>query len=602
MNKLTKSDLVCRSDKPQCPECEGLECVCRPRFFAGQRLTERELNDLIGYMKAKQRLHNRYLHGWGTVCGLEVSCDPCGNAVRVSPGYAVDPCGEDIVVCETDTVDVCKLIKQCCDQERRDLCRPYGATSECEGVEQKWILAIRYEETQSRGIIPLIARPGAKTSCGCGTTPCSCGGGKSCSCGGGASCSCGGKTKGTKVTPPRSAPPQCEPTQVCEVYRYEVYRLPDEPEDPQPNPDDQTRNLLLTVFCGLEGPMFERICCCLTPLFAVIPPNVPTLPATGPAQRQAAFQWCCRLKLNVLAYLDRHPSFDCAMAARLRALECPSPELADAAFNAAMTAVAWEMAIFLVEAMIACLCSAFLPQCPPPALEARVPLAVITVTGKNCKVLDVCNWTPHRKILLTWQTMSYWFSWLPLFKSIRNGLHALCCNLFGLKVPTPQPPGVAGVAPAVNPAGVAANVTNNAQPAVGPFLNSAMFFDAQPSFATAALMRMPRMPIAMSPADLAAALFRKRGPGDTVALSDDDIATVPEFRLLNHLAAPLVSSLGIDGLMAALGPGARDVPGAPGAKESDVVELRQQVKTLQATLKSQAVEIERLSDRIGRKE
>jgi len=56
------------------------------------------------------------------------------------------------------------------------------------------------------------------------------------------------------------------------------------------------------------------------------------------------------------------------------------------------------------------------------------------------------------------------------------------------------------------------------------------------------------------------------------------------------------------GAVIALGPGAREVPGAPGAKESDVVELRQQVKTLQATLKSQAVEIERLSDRIGRKE
>jgi hypothetical protein len=111
-------------------------------------------------------------------------------------------------------------------------------------------------------------------------------------------------------------------------------------------------------------------------------------------------------------------------------------------------------------------------------------------------------------------------------------------------------------------------------------------------------MRMPRVPASMSPADLSAALFTRRGPGESVSVSDDDIATVPEFRLLNNLAAPLVASLGIDGLMAALGPGAREVPGAPGARESDVVELRQQVRSLQETLKSQADTIERLARRV----
>src|SRR5215468_10182302 len=59
-----------------CPDCGGLECLCRPRFFAGQLLTEQDLNRLDQYIIAKNRLHNRYLVGHGVVCGLEVRCHP----------------------------------------------------------------------------------------------------------------------------------------------------------------------------------------------------------------------------------------------------------------------------------------------------------------------------------------------------------------------------------------------------------------------------------------------------------------------------------------------------------------------------------------------
>ena len=60
-----------------CPACGGLQCLCRPRFFAGQLLTEEDLNRLDHYIVEKNKLHNRYLHGWGVVCGLEVVCHPC---------------------------------------------------------------------------------------------------------------------------------------------------------------------------------------------------------------------------------------------------------------------------------------------------------------------------------------------------------------------------------------------------------------------------------------------------------------------------------------------------------------------------------------------
>ena len=70
-----------------CPACGGLECLCRPRFFAGQLLTEADLNRLDHYIVAKNKLHNRYVHGWGVACGMEVLCRACGAQVVVRAGY-----------------------------------------------------------------------------------------------------------------------------------------------------------------------------------------------------------------------------------------------------------------------------------------------------------------------------------------------------------------------------------------------------------------------------------------------------------------------------------------------------------------------------------
>jgi hypothetical protein len=80
--------------RPVCPACGGLECLCRPRFFAGQLLTEDDLNRLEQYVIDKNRLHNRHLFGSGVACGLEVVCSVCNTdgergKVVVRPGYAL---------------------------------------------------------------------------------------------------------------------------------------------------------------------------------------------------------------------------------------------------------------------------------------------------------------------------------------------------------------------------------------------------------------------------------------------------------------------------------------------------------------------------------
>jgi hypothetical protein len=84
----------------------------RPRFFAGQLLTEEDLQKLIDYLVAKNRLHNQRLWGDGVVCGLEVSCNPCGGGtVRVNPGYALDCCGNDLVLGCPQDLDINAMVR-----------------------------------------------------------------------------------------------------------------------------------------------------------------------------------------------------------------------------------------------------------------------------------------------------------------------------------------------------------------------------------------------------------------------------------------------------------------------------------------------------------
>jgi len=91
----------------------------RPRFFAGQLLTEDDLQQLEDYGVAKNRLHMRQLFGAGVVCGLEVTCYPCGGGkVMVNPGYALDCCGNDIVVSCSTELDINQMVRELLRKQR----------------------------------------------------------------------------------------------------------------------------------------------------------------------------------------------------------------------------------------------------------------------------------------------------------------------------------------------------------------------------------------------------------------------------------------------------------------------------------------------------
>lgn len=87
--------------------CRELTPARRNNYFTGQLLTERDFRNEQSYFVGKQKQHNRYLHGYGVVCGLRVlpTEPPRPRCVVVEPGLALDPWGREIVVAEPTEFD-----------------------------------------------------------------------------------------------------------------------------------------------------------------------------------------------------------------------------------------------------------------------------------------------------------------------------------------------------------------------------------------------------------------------------------------------------------------------------------------------------------------
>ena len=143
----------------------------RPTFFAGQLLTEEDLETLGGYMIDKNRLHNRYLVGAGVVCGLDVGCATLGSGtVRVRSGYALDCCGNDIVVSCDELVDVNKLIADLphiggwvtpCPDPKAD---PKNGSRAGE-LARRYELLIEYAETATELVAPFAVDEDVARAC-----------------------------------------------------------------------------------------------------------------------------------------------------------------------------------------------------------------------------------------------------------------------------------------------------------------------------------------------------------------------------------------------------------------------------------------------------
>lgn len=76
--------------------------VERNRYYTGRYMAARDFSDEQAYYTDHRHLHNRLLHGWGVVCGLEVdphTAPECAKGwVVIRAGMALDCCGREIIV------------------------------------------------------------------------------------------------------------------------------------------------------------------------------------------------------------------------------------------------------------------------------------------------------------------------------------------------------------------------------------------------------------------------------------------------------------------------------------------------------------------------
>jgi Collagen triple helix repeat (20 copies) len=143
-----------------CAECDTPQ-LARNHYFTGKLLLERDFNDEQAYLLGKLRQHNRYLHGSGIACGLDVTQHPnpaCREEfVIFEPGSAVDCCGHEILVTSPEVVPLRQLIVD-------EWASEHGG--EAFAGKHTVQLCVRFRECLSENV------PALFDDCGCDDTAC----------------------------------------------------------------------------------------------------------------------------------------------------------------------------------------------------------------------------------------------------------------------------------------------------------------------------------------------------------------------------------------------------------------------------------------------
>ncbi len=152
-----------------CTQQGGASSLERARYFSRQLLTADDLTADQQHVLAKFRRHNRYLHGWGVVCGAGVRAVPSQNwTVVVEPGYLLGPQGDEILIDQCVQLD---LSQQGLDGNSASSCvppiDPWCSTTRVDlRIGQQLFIAAAYNECLSR---PVRVQP---AGCGCDDASC----------------------------------------------------------------------------------------------------------------------------------------------------------------------------------------------------------------------------------------------------------------------------------------------------------------------------------------------------------------------------------------------------------------------------------------------
>ena len=156
------------------PHQAGCGCGCetqggleRVRFYPRQLIGADDLTQEQAYFRNKLRRHNRFLHGWGVVCGCEVRAVPTTKApwqVVICPGYLLTPQGDEVYISSEAWFDLATCLVQSSDPCA--FSRPCPPVSLQVEQTRKVYLAVRYIECEGR---PQRVAP---VGCGCDEADC----------------------------------------------------------------------------------------------------------------------------------------------------------------------------------------------------------------------------------------------------------------------------------------------------------------------------------------------------------------------------------------------------------------------------------------------
>lgn len=361
------------------------DCGCnegglvRPNFFAGQLLTDEDLQTLNNYFVTKQRLHNRFLIGSGVSCGLAVTCHPCGGGkVMVQSGYAVDCCGNEILVPCPVELDINGMVRDLkfsrlghdcgdpCpeplgqesatgDQHSRLGTDNHIARDDNKKNARRYCLYINYCEKPSDPIAP--------------------------------------------YTQDDSCAVSCQPSRIREGFSLELRCPSEEPEPPS---------------------ILDRIRCCIGDLFEAdkkaetfnsIPERV--------QNNEDVSSDLAEFKSWLLRKIDECPPIgECSLMQEIEAIVIPVTT--DDGTKEALTRAVDQIARAFLRYLIDCICSALLPPCPS-CEDPAVKLACLDVI--DCEIDNICNL--ERTFLLTEHNLRYW---IPLLHEFGEALEKACCS------------------------------------------------------------------------------------------------------------------------------------------------------------------------------
>lgn len=142
-----------------CSSCSSGIQNERNNYYTGKFMTAGDFETDQNYQVSRHRLHNRLLHGWGILCGLEVdrNTNPgCEKRwVIVQPGAALDCCGRELLLPKPISFEL-PLPRQ----RGQGLPPPQTVYTEYEEMHGPFLLGLAYSETMIDFMPALYAENG----------------------------------------------------------------------------------------------------------------------------------------------------------------------------------------------------------------------------------------------------------------------------------------------------------------------------------------------------------------------------------------------------------------------------------------------------------